>query len=251
MNKAEKIQKEMREKYGSPEKVEAEVIKMSQDLQTELETNPKYSLNVDPENTYNMSEEQKNFVKLYVQYRDMNIVATMLNIEFKDAVDIFKSYSVQQEIRRIYRSLTLRQFQGKTLTIGQIGGWLSSLITDDFVPEADRLKTMDKVRVAQILIGLNDAKRFAFDNPETVVVKDFEEEVKELTTDQIKHLIMLTTSDNKDTAKDELVAKIKTLREVLPEEAMYLKTLPIKDLLAEIDKLTQKKEEANDGNKGQ
>lgn len=251
MTKAEKIQKEMREKYGAPEKVEADVIKLSQELKGSIDSNIQYSLEVDPSDTYQMTDTEKEFVKYYVNYRSIGTVATMLNMEIKEAVEIFKKYSVQQEIRRIYRALTVRQFQNKTLTISEIKSFLSSLITDDFVPEADRLKTMDKVRVAQTLIGLNDINRFAFDDPNAVVVKDFEEEVKELSTEQIKQLIDIDTSNSAlIDKKDKLIEQIKMLRDVSPEEATYLKTLSIKTLLNEIDNLT-KKEDTNDEHKRQ
>ena len=44
----------------------------------EVETNPQYSLEVDPENKYNLSQIQKDFIKYYVEFKDID--CTNVNI---------------------------------------------------------------------------------------------------------------------------------------------------------------------------
>ena len=233
MKRIEKFQKMMREKNGSPVKVENELAEISTDLSVELDTNPEYSLEVDPTNKYGFNELQKQFIRYYIKYKNIPLAASLACIDNEMATQIFSMYEVEQEIRRISRALYLRQFKHKMLTIDQISGWLSSLITDEFVPDADRLKTTDKLRVAQMLIDLNDFKRNAYADPNAVMTLNIEDQLKEISVDAIKRLIYSTSKDSDD--KDKVIDEIRLKKTLTVEEVAYLKTLPTKDLLNVVD----------------
>lgn len=202
-----------------------------------LETDIKYSLSVDPENKFNMSQTQKEFIKNYCQFKSIPLAAEVTGISDEEAKAYFISYSSQEEIKRINRAMYHQQFKTKMLTMDEIAGYLSSLITDENVPLADRLKTTDKLRVIDTLIKLNEMKAQAIYDPSTIVQKDVETEIKELSVDTIRAL--LSTSDD-NSKKDETIAKLNEDKHLTDEEVAYMKTLPLKDLLELLKDTTSK-----------
>ena len=46
-----------------------------------INTDPRYSLQVDPLNIYNMSDEQKDFIKYYCQLKNVQAVCKLLSID--------------------------------------------------------------------------------------------------------------------------------------------------------------------------
>lgn len=233
MNRLEKYQKAQREK-ANPVVVEAELVMMDKDFRQELETNPKYSLEVDPANKYGMSEQQRLFIKYYTEYINIPLAASLAGIDNETATNIFTMPSTENEIRRINQARYLRRFNHKLLSIEQIGGWLSSLITDENVAMGDRLKTKDKLSVASMLISLNDLRRNAYDNPDIIMTQNIEEQLKTISVDTIKQLIV-TTNINNDVDKLKVLEQLKEKRSLSPEEVAYLKTLSIDELLKLLD----------------
>lgn len=200
-------------------------------LKTELDENPEYSLVVDPTDKYSMSETQKAFIKNYVNFKSIPMAAELTGIDLDTAKSYFVAWSSQQEIRRINKAMYQRQFSHKLLTIDELGGYLSSLITDEDVPLADRVKTMDKVKIAQMLIDLQLYKNQAINNPTELMDIDLEGEIKELSVQSIKMLLYQKKS-KKENKKDIIDASTDDL---LPEEEAFLKTLPTNELLKLID----------------
>ena len=168
--------------------IEQENSSLTASLSAELETNPEFSLDVDPTDKYSMSEEQKTFIKNYVEFKSIPMAAELSGLDIDTAKSYFVAYSSQQEIRRINRAMYQRQFSHKLLTIDELGGYLSSLITDENVPLADRVKTMDKVRIAQMLIDLQTYKNEGIDDPSKIIDADIEGEIKNLSVKSIKLL---------------------------------------------------------------
>lgn len=212
-------------------------------LSEELSFNLKYSLDVDPENKYSMSDSQKAFVKNYCEFKSIPMAAELSGLDLDTAKKFFISYSSQQEIRRINKAMYQRQFNNKLLTIDEISGWLSSLITDEGVPIADRIKTMDKVKVAQMLIDLQHYKSQVIDNPEDIIDVDIESEIKDLSVKSIKSLLLETKKkQDKNDEKQQLIESINDNNELSVEEEAFLKTLPAKDLLQLLNSNTKKEE---------
>ena len=202
---------------------------LTSSLSAELETNPEFSLDVDPTNKYSMSDDQKTFIKNYVEFKSIPMAAELSGLDIDTAKAYFVAYSSQQEIRRINRAMYQRQFSHKLLTIDELGGYLSSLTTDENGPLADRVKTMDKVRIAQMLIDLQTYKNEGIDDPSKIIDADIEGEIKELSVKSIKLLIAQNDKKKNEKKKDEA---IKTIDSTLsPEEEVFLKTLPTKDIL--------------------
>ena len=147
--------KTSKEKKPDLKVIEKQNTQFTTELSKELDENPEFSLEVDPTNKYSMSEEQKRVVKNYCEFKSIPMSAELSGISLDTAKSYFVAYSSQQEIRRINRAMYQKQFSNKLLTIDEISNWLSSLITDENVPIADRVKTMDKVKIAQISSKFN------------------------------------------------------------------------------------------------
>ena len=195
---------------------------------SDLDTNPKYSLEVDPENKYHMSEQQKEFIKHYVNFKSVATAAEICGIDMDIAKAYFVSFQSQAEIRRINLALYQRQFANKLLTLDEIGGYLTSLITDENVPLADQLKTIDKLKVISMLIDLNKTKIESLSNPTTIMAQDLDIEIKNLSIQTIQQLLKAE--------KKPKVIETGEFAEVLsPEENAYLSTLSTKELLSLID----------------
>lgn len=238
MNQIEQIQKKLKDKINTNITNITNQENITKDYLIDLENNPKYSLDVDPENKYDMSNQQKEFIKYYCEFKNLPAAASLANIDVDTARNYFTSYSTQQEIRRINKSLYHRQFSKKLLTVDEIGGYLSSLITDENIPISDRLKPIEKIQVAKILLDLNEMKNKAIDNPNIIINNNIENELKDLSVSTIKQLL---SNSNKDElkAKDELIDKINIDDTLNIEEINMLRSLSTNELLTLINDINK------------
>lgn len=229
MKKIEKVQKQLKSKDFQI--IEQQNEQFTKDLSLELNTNPEFSLIVDPLSKYNMQDKQKEFVKYYCDYKSIPVAAELADIDMHTAKLYFTAYASQQEIRRINRAMYQRQFSNKLLSIDNIMSWLSSLITDENVPTGDRIKTMDKVRVAQVLIDMQKYKNEAINDPNVILHTDIETDIKSLSVKSIKMLISQRNKQITQNDNDNLIEEIKDDKTLMPEEEAFLKTLSHKELL--------------------
>ena len=197
---------------------------------SELETNPKYSLDVDPEEKYGMTDQQKAFVKHYVEFKNVNTAAELAGIDMDTAKQYFVAYSTQQEVRRINLALYHRQFNTKLISIDEIGGYLTSLLTGENVPIGDQLKTSEKLRVVELLIKLNELKQNALLDPTVLMMKDIDIQIKNLSVATISQLLKQSNKPKKSDIIQELDDDNLSV-----EEKAYLSTLPASDLLQIIE----------------
>ena len=221
-------------------KIQKEAEELESGYMKELETNPKYSLEVDPENKYEWTDEEKKFVQLYVDYKSIPTVAEFMNIKVEVARAYYLSYKCQQEIRRINLALYQRQFASRLLNLEEIGGYLTSLLTDSYVPNADQLKPKDKLEVAKMIIDINKLKIDSLHQPEILMVKELDSEIKNLSISTIKRLLY---EDKNMREKNNIIATYE--ENLLPEESALLSTLPTSELLDLIES-TNKGETKNE-----
>lgn len=223
----------MKKKKPEKETIDYNVVSLQREYIDELKNNPLYSLEIDPLNKYDFSENEKKFIENYVQYKSILACSTYMGITTEEANKIYASYNVQKEIRRIHSALYQRQFANKLLDLDDIGGYLTSLLTDDFIPIADRLSTQDKLKVVDLLIKINQMKANGFVKPEIIIEKDINEELKELSVDAIKQLLIQKSNRNE---KVKLISEFDKDNILTPEEKSYLETLSVKELLKLLDK---------------
>lgn len=208
-----------------------EVPLLCEGYKNQLESNPQYSLEVDPLDKYKFSEEQRNFIKYYIQLKNVPAAADLAGIDKAVANQIFMMYNTQQEIRRINLAMYHRQFSNKMLSIDEIGGWLTSILMDENVSLSDTLSTKDKLAVAKILIELNTLKRDALANPEIIDYTEVEEQLKDLSVNSIKQMLSNANSKKSREEKDKILEAIQETHDFSTEEMAYLKSLPMKDLV--------------------
>lgn len=209
-----------------------------------LEDDPKYQIEVDPDDFYEMSGEHKTFVKLFVQYRNLAVVAELMELDPVTAKDYFTRYSTQQEIRRINTAIYHRQVATNIIAFEDIGSYLSSWLIGADITEADRLKKSEKLQVVKLLMDWHKSMREIIQKPEIITVQTIEDEIKELSVANIKQLLatksILKANEEKKMSKplpdtddkDELIAQLNEDNALSKEELEYLETLSVKDLLA-------------------
>lgn len=202
-----------------------------------LETDPKYSLQVDPINKYNLSDDQKSFIKYYVDFKNVNTVADIMKIKQEKANEFFLSYPVQAEIRRINMALYHRQFSARLVNLDEIGGYLTSLLTGINTPLADQPRDLDdRLSIIKLLIEINKLKKSSLEDPEDLMNRNLGDQLKDLSITTIKQ--MLVVVDNKD--KNKVVNELGD--NLTPEESAYLSTLPTEELLKIIDETNKQTE---------
>lgn len=201
----------------------------------EVETNPEFSLEVDPLGKYNFNQVQKDFIKYYIQFKSVASAAELCGIDIDTAKTYFLNYTTQQEIRRINRALYHKQFEHKILDLNDIGGYLSSLITDENVPIGDQLKTKDKLQVANMLIDLIKLKKESFEDPNKLKNLDVAGQLKNLSLITIQQLLV---QSNKQEKKEPIIVD----NNLSAEEKEYLNSLPTETLLELLNDENKEKE---------
>ena len=215
---------------NTPEEVKALQVSFEQ----ELKTNPDYSLEVDPTNKYDFPKLTKDFIKYYIDFRNVNTVAELLGIEQSQANRMFVNYDIQSEIRRINRALYQHRFATKLISLDQIGGFLSSMLLDEYIPLVERLSPMEKLRVVDMILKVNDMKANAMNNPTTLMTKDINTQLKDLSVSTIEKLINSIGTQTTDD-KGEIIDVITEQQPLSSEERTYLESLPTEDLLKFIE----------------
>lgn len=214
----------MKKKKDSDIILNDDEMKIIQNDYDKILESPEYSLEPDPENKYGMSDSQKQFVTYFVQFKNVATAAELCGIDMDVAKQFYVSYASQNEIRRINRALYHRQFSSQMLRLDDIGGYLSSLITDENVPIGDQLKTPEKVKVAGMLIELIKLKSQGMLEPSNMLNKDINDQIKNLSVTTIQRLL-----NNMENPKNKLSK----------EEVETLKDLPTDDLLNFIEEFNE------------
>ena len=189
-----------------------------------------YSLEIDPENKYNFTKEEIKFLKIYIDTKSIHAASVLSSFNINDAFDLVESYKGQMEIRRINQALYKRRFAQKILTLDEISAWLSSGITDEGTTSSERFSVKDKLRAAQMLIDLQTLKSSGLENPDEVLYKDIEQDVKHLSLSSIKKLIHQQSIDDQLNEKIKIIDKLNIDNVFTSEEITYLKTLTIEEL---------------------
>lgn len=234
-NKKNKYTDEMLKKQLSGTQMQ----QMQSNYQTELDTNPEYSVDPDPTGKLGMSDVEKCFIQHYVNFKSIATAAELAGIDVDKAKEYFVSYNTQAEIRRINRALYHRQFMHKLLTLDDLGGYLSSLLMGENVPIADQLKTSEKLRVVELIMRLNEVKSEAMQNPATLMYKDIETDLKQLSVETIQQLLAANSSIKE---KKDIVNMLDD-GTLTPEERDYLTTLPVQELLKMIEDIKKEKKQ--------
>ena len=214
---------------------------LEDDYYNKLETDPKYSIVVDPENKYNMSDTQKEFIANYIEFKNVPLAAKLTDIDEETAKSYFSMYSTKMEIRRINIAMYHRTFATRMLSLDEVGGYLTSLIIGENIAEAEKISTRDKMQAAKMIVEINRMKQEAFVNSNVIDYNDIQDQFSDLSVDTIK--AMLNTSKNRSKANEaqaeqaEIIDEFKENNPFLTnEEITQLKTMPTKDIRITLSK---------------
>ena len=231
-----------------------EVQTIESEFKNELDTNPQFSLEVDPLKMYNFSEQEEDFIKYMIEYKNIRYVSTvMMNLEFEEGLQLYKKYAIKEEIKRINLAMYARRFCSKMADLDSLGGYLTTALTDENVAAADRLSGKEKLVAVRLLMELNQLKAQMISQPEVIDVTAIENDIKNLKVDDIKTLIENSTEDDKIIQKkNELIAIIDKDNLLSPEEVTYLRTQSVdelKKLVKEIKRSIKDEEETINSSK--
>lgn len=222
---------------SKPEVAIDKVNDAQKELALTLDDDIRFSLTVDPIGSLKFTKAQKKFLQAYIEFKNIPTAAQIAGIDEQEAMQYFFDPTCRAEIRRINLALYYRKFQKKLLTIDEVGGYLTSLLLDEDVVEAEKLKGKDKLDVVKLIIELNKLKADSFNNPRTIDNVDFEE-IEELSPEDLKKIISETVKPSKqkqkenseiDKKKDELIGKLNPDGLDVSEIA-YLKTCTVEEL---------------------
>ena len=155
----------------------------------DLSNDKRYSLSVDPENKYNLTEEHKKFIELYAQYNDLSYVCNMLDIELYNAKDYLLRYSTQYELRRLNLARYHRQIATRIISYQDLGSYLSSWLIGDNIPEKDQLKRSEKLDLVKIMMQWHKGMQDFYNEPSNIIEATAEEELEQLKVADIRELI--------------------------------------------------------------
>ena len=96
---------------------------LESDYYDSIDTDPRFSIEVDPLNRYHFSETQKEFITHYVQFKNLPLAAKLADIDEDLAMSYYKNYNIKAEIRRINLALNHRAFATRMMTIDELGGY--------------------------------------------------------------------------------------------------------------------------------
>lgn len=188
------------------------------------------SLEIDPEHKYNFTEQEEKALKVYIDTKSILATSTLCNMPTVELLKLIQSYKGQQEIRRINKSLYQRRFAHKILSIDEVAAWLSSGITDEGLTSSERFDTAQKLRAAQMLIDLQTLKSAVLENPDSILYKDIEQDVKKMSLSSIKKMIHNQSVNDQLSEKEEIIDKINVDKLFTQEEITYMKTLSLDEL---------------------
>lgn len=236
---ARKKKEEIKKNIGLDEIPQAE-----KEFRNALANDTTYSLQVDPNNLYNFSEEDIEFIDLYLSLRNVYAVAKQMKITIIDAQNKLNSFGINSEIKRLTNAMLYNQFNTKMMTLDELGGYITSLLIDQCFA-GDLLKASDKLKAARLIMDINKMKYDLYNNPseaKKIDAIDIENEVQELSIETIKNLLNSSNSEEKLKEKDDLINQIDSNNELAADEIEYLKSLSTKELLKFLDEINKNKE---------
>ena len=229
-SKKSKLEKDLQKEINTLTEVSYEDVEnIEEGFQELIKSDPKYSLAIDPLNQYDFSDKEKDFISYMTQYKNVQFVSTVLmNIPLQEGVAIYKSYKVQNEIKRISIALYVRRFATKMANINQLGGYLTSGLMDDNIPVADRWNAKEKLTATKLLINLNLLKQKGLEEPKVLEVVDIQKDLEKLNPNEIKQLIEYNDEGNLE--KEKYIELINSDNCLSMEELKDLRMMTVEEL---------------------
>lgn len=161
----------------------------SNDVLSIIEKNSVYSVEIDPNNQYSFSNEEKAFITAWIEYKNILMVSQATGITTDICTMYINKWAIKEEIRRITNAIYMKRFATKLISIEQIESYLDSLLTDENVPFADRINGKDKLEVVKLILKVKEMKEGMIEKPDQIIDVSLEKEVDKLSVDEIKKIL--------------------------------------------------------------
>ena len=193
-----------------------------------------YSLEVDPDDKYHFTEKERAFVYMMAEYKNLSVVASMMEISPSEAKAMMSNVYVMEELRRLNLAFFHRRIAVRAMSVDEMASWLTSLISDESVPLGDQLTSKEKVKVAALLLDTQKFLTEVYRNPvvfDATANESLEDKISQLSVGEIKKLLYEETKKSKvEETVDRHDRKAYALDPertfLMPEEKMTLDTLP-------------------------
>lgn len=195
-------------------KKKTDLEKLRKKYNDELDQDVEYSLMVDPTGKLNLNEEQVKLIEYYIQTKNIDIAASMAELDPKESLKFILRYDIQQEIRRINMAICHRQFTSKMATLEEIGSYLTSLISGQYSPVSELLSTDEKLKASKMIIEVNKLINEGLNNPGELLDKDIDVDLQSLSVSTIRKML-----DNLDEKRDFNIP----MNHLSPEEIVNLR----------------------------
>lgn len=193
-----------------------------------------YSLEVDPDDKYHFTEKERAFVYMMAEYKNLSVVASMMEISPSEAKAMMSNVYVMEELRRLNLAFFHRRIAVRAMSVDEMASWLTSLISDESVPLGDQLTSKEKVKVAALLLDTQKFLTEVYRNPvvfDATANESLEDKISQLSVGEIKKLLYEETKKSKveetiDRHDRKAYALDPERTFLMPEEKMTLDTLP-------------------------
>lgn len=201
---------------------------------------------VDESGSYSFTEEEKLFIRLWVEFKNLNIVAESMSISNEDASKMFSNYYVTSEIRRLEKEVTKLRLAQKIMTLDEMEAYLSSLVIDYSIPMGERVSPRDKLAAVKLLMEIKQIKGEAFQGNTTVInALPTADKLDSLSTDAIRALISADDASQTAEEKEKIINELISISNLSTEEKLELRGKSVKelqDLLTKWESTKPKKE---------
>lgn len=192
---------------------------------------------------HSFSETERKFITLWIEFKNISLVAQMMKLEQDEILSMLSEKAVRNEIDRISAMRVKKRFAERIMTLDDMEGYLTSLVTDKGVPFAERLNEKDKLNALKLLLEVKDMKAGGLAEPSTLDNLPIEDEIKELSVDTIKELLSRKIDNPKALEENRAIRQkaVLAIPNATPNESADISSMTPKELLNMLDRLEKEK----------
>lgn len=197
-----------------------------------------YTLKVDdkdPSNSYTFNDNEKLFISNWIEYKNVNIVSQIMNIDNDTILNYLNNYYINNEIKKLEEDITKKRLSQKILTLDELQSYLSSLIVDYNVPQNEKLSTKDKISAIKMLTEIKELKAQTINGNNIINAIPETDRLNELSVDTIKSLLNMNNLNKTDEEKKKIINELLSISNLSSTEIIELQNKPLdelKDLLS-------------------
>lgn len=189
----------------------------------------------DGDHTFTADERQ--FISLWVEFKNIVIVASMMGITQKEASTFLASEHVRNEIARISNARMYKRFDTRQMTLDNIESYLTSCITGENVAISEQLTEKEKLVAVKLLLDVKQIKADSMAVPSMLDNMPVMEVLEDASMKTIKALLSTCTKNEKQLGESiDLRQKVAgQIPYVVPEEEQDIMSMSPDELRELID----------------